>query len=118
MLKEEFMKYDKIYLCTDSDLFHELQNMPGKWEKNHANKLQTRLILVPAEQEAKTHLADFDVFFVPYEEIKKWQALYHTYEFADNFVEITEKDTQYGNLSNFIKSGLLSGKEALEALFL
>lgn len=49
------------------------------------------------------------------EEIWKLSQLYHLYEFADHFICFELRD-QYGRLDNFVKTGLLTGKEALEAL--
>lgn len=51
------------------------------------------------------------------EEARQLTELYFLYDFSDKFLYISRKNTNYASLRHFVETGLLSMKEAMEALF-
>lgn len=50
------------------------------------------------------------------EELEKLLKLYYMYEFTDNFSMITDDNTSFPNIFNYVETGLLTLQEAWQAL--
>ena len=60
-----------------------------------------------------------DIFFkhISFEEMEEILNLYRMYEFSDKITVLSE-DIQYANMINYVKAGLLTPEEMVEALLI
>lgn len=71
------------------------------------------LILSTKRFNSKTNIPVFRR--VNEETAKKLYALYHTYEFADNFI-LLDKSSTFATIFNYVQTGILTPEEAWRAL--
>lgn len=71
------------------------------------------LILSTRQVNAEEKLIDFKQ--IDKETARRLRALYHTYEFTDNFI-LLEQDCVFATIFNYVQTGILSLGEAWEAL--
>ncbi|MBD5529286.1 MAG: hypothetical protein HDR02_12915 [Lachnospiraceae bacterium] len=77
--------------------------------------LMRRKILILSAQQID--VKEKQVFFrqIDPEQVERLCLLYHTYEFADNFI-LMEENSAYASILNYVRTGILTGKEAWQAL--
>lgn len=102
-------KYDKILLISGG-VHGEL-----KWNDFFQVNLINRNILI-----LSTELLNIKEKLVIFEQIDEGRArdlytLYHTYEFADNFI-LLEGNSTFATIFNYVQTGILTPEEAWQAL--
>ena len=55
------------------------------------------------------------VLILPLESNDEFISLFHTYEFSDR-ISVLERSSQYGTLFNYVKTGILTEQEMVDAL--
>ena len=95
--------YDKVFLMTESRYIKMLEEDAGD-----AGKV---IVLLPI---SPTKDMPFDFITIDEIQCEELLKLYHTYEFSDRFQVIMENSC-YGGLYNYVKTGILTPKEAEEA---
>ena len=66
--------------------------------------------------QVRDELKDKDIWCVQDEKQDELVSLYHMYEFTDNMTILDPTIYNYPNIFNFIKTGILTEKEAEEAI--
>lgn len=112
-LMSNIQKYNKIFLILDNkQLKDKLPIIYSLLDKTE-NKNQPILVLSVLKNPVYFHS------LITYRQITEKEAeylcyLYHMYEFSNRFFLIS-KETQYGELFNFVDTGLINPEEAWEA---
>lgn len=102
-------EYDKVFLISE-EFCEEL-----KWNDFAQENFMNQKILI-----LSTKLLNIKGKQVIFEQIDEGRArelytLYHTYEFADNFILLEENST-FATIFNYVRTGILTPEEAWQAL--
>ncbi|MCR5789323.1 MAG: hypothetical protein K6G83_05475 [Lachnospiraceae bacterium] len=110
VLEEDLLQYDRVYLLGEGIDFGKLARAADRSEKKMIFYFPENLC---AEEEVSC--------FPAYRRISPEQEnvilnLYRMYEFTDNFHLLDADSRNYGNLLNYMESGVLTAEEVYEAL--
>lgn len=108
-IRKYISEYDSVFVLGNgifmSDSF--LQKIP----RQAAKKI---LLLVIEPERGSIPECGIDIQVISYEEYCNMAKLYYMYEFSDR-LHMLDDNPQYGNLGNYISSGLLTEEEAFMA---
>lgn len=93
-------KYDKVVFFEES--FEKLNLINSN-------------ILILSTKELDIQEKQFTFMRIMEENARKLRKLYHTYEFADNFI-LLEQSPAFASIFNYVQTGILTLEEAWQAL--
>ncbi len=114
-LERDIQQYDKVVLLTKGvERFME----SGVLDSTESGKRFLFLLTQEDEGLLKNRYENVSVRSISQEESEEISRLYYTYEFTDNFLMLTENNPAVPSIFNFVESGILTEKEAWQALLL
>lgn len=108
-IEQAIREYNKVILLAEG--FDE--NFGGE-VLEHVNITGPKILILSTKQvNAEEKL--IVIKQIDKETAKRLYALYHTYEFADNFI-LLEQDSVFATIFNYVQTGILSLEEAWQVL--
>ncbi len=108
-IERMIQEYDMVILASEGfcETFKRIDF--GK-----VSQMCRRILILSAQQ---LDIREEQVIFrqIDPEQAERLCQLYHTYEFADNFI-LTEDNPAYATILNYVRTGILTGEEAWQAL--
>ena len=108
-MEQAIREYNKVILLAEG--FDE--NFDGE-VLEHVNITSPKILILSTK---RVNVEEKRIVFkqIEKETAKSLYALYHTYEFADNFI-LLEQVSAFATIFNYVQTGILSMEEAWEAL--
>lgn len=111
VLEEYIIQYDCVFVFQDDS--SEMKRICNSFCGSDALKNAGKKIMILATSEYTPVNGNF--MRISSEEYGKIQEIYNLYECSDR-LQIISGNSQYGNLLNYVKTGLLSEEQVYEAL--
>lgn len=111
-LESNLNKYDRIILIINDSIGEN--NLFSEFINSEAIKKSTKKIMIMSSEDGKEseNYAYYRLSEVEEEQLVK---LYLMYEFSDRF-QILSYDSNFGNIFNYVKTGIMTAEEAFEAI--
>ncbi len=115
-------EYDRRQLEQFISLFDKILCFPYTYNSDFLKqglrifKASDKKILILASFFYMLECSNLFIEEIPKEKAEKLISLYKMYEFTDNFSMITDDNTSFPNIFNYVETGLLTLQEAWQAL--